>query len=74
MSFHATYCIALIFNLRRARWDFASKTANIVAEVLVIVNGVYYLAKTTRVVHSLLSLDRANVQAIAQQKLLIERC
>jgi hypothetical protein len=64
--------MTLIFDLRGSRRDLACKATNVVAKVLLIIDGEYGFSKTPRVISGLAVLQRANIQSIAQEELLVE--
>jgi hypothetical protein len=69
-----TYRIALILDLWRSRRDLVRIATKVVAQVTLVVNGINSLAETSRLLSLLvdLSTNWANVQTVAQEKLLIK--
>jgi hypothetical protein len=69
-----THRIALVSNIRGARGHFVSKTAEVVAQIFLVVDCVHSFPKTPRLVTLLVSFHWTYIQAVAQQKFLVERC
>jgi hypothetical protein len=68
-----TYCIAFVLDLCGPSWNFTSKTAEIVAEIFLVVNCVHCFAETARTTSRLSAFEWTNVQTVAQEEFLVER-
>jgi hypothetical protein len=60
-----TYCIAFVLDLCGPSWNFAGKTAYIVAKIFLVVNCVDSFAETARATSRLGTFEWANVQTVA---------
>jgi len=60
-----TYCIAFVLDLCGPSWNFAGKTAYIVAEILLVVNCVDSFAETATATSRLGAFEWTNVQTVA---------
>jgi hypothetical protein len=60
-----TYCITFVLDFCRPSWNFAGKTANVVAKIFFVVNCVDSFAETARSTSRLGTFERTNVQTVA---------
>jgi hypothetical protein len=60
-----TYCIPLILNLWSSSRDLVCKTANVVAQVFLVVNGIDNFTEAAGLASLLATLERADIQAVA---------
>jgi hypothetical protein len=68
----STYRVLFILDLGSPRWDFVSKTGEIVAEIFLVVYSIRRLTKTTRLTSWLTAFQWTNIKAIAEEKLFIK--
>jgi len=69
-----TYGVALVLDVWGSRRNLGRKTADVVAEVFLVVNSVHHLTETARLASLLAAFERTDFQPVTQKELFVKGC